>query len=278
MNQGSGLRTLRAASLAVTVFSLVLLAAGIVQLVLGGIEVKHHYDRIAEREALTRPTTIYGYQQRYREQQAEYARSSTALLEETLLKGGPDSPPGIGSPAAIATIVLALSGLGFLGAALAWVWRAHANLQRAGIRQKYTPGKALAAYLIPVVNLIMPFEAMRELYNRSHGENEDLAHSSVDDVTAWWTAVVVGLVIFSMMVVKFALDLASNLIIMTPLWMEYAIICFAIVLLLGSAFLFSRLVRAITAAQAEYLPMIEPEEPETADAGRRAVRILRSDV
>lgn len=277
MNQGSGLRTLRAASLAVTVFSLVLLAAGMVQLVLGGIEVKHHYDRIAEREALTRPTTVYGYQQRYREQQAEYARSSTALLEETLIRGGPDSP-GIGSPAAIATIVLALSGLGFLVAALVWVWRAHANLQRAGIRQKYTPGKALAAYLIPLVNLIMPFEAMRELYNRSHGENEELAHSSVDDVTAWWTAVVVGLVIFSMMVVKFALDLASNLIIMTPLWMEYAIICFAIVLLLGSAFLFSRLVRAITAAQAEYLPMIEPEEAETAVGGRRAVRILRSEV
>ena len=277
MNKGSGLRTLRASSLAVTVFSLVLLAAGIVQLVLGGIEIKHHYERIAEREALTRPTTVYGYGQQYREQQAEYARSSTALLEETLVKGGPDTP-GWDSPAAIATIVMALSGIGFLVAALAWVWRAHANLRRAGIGQKYTPGKALAAYLIPIVNLIMPFEAMRELYNRSHGENEDFAHASVDDVTAWWTAVVVGLVIFSMMILKFALDLASNLIIMTPLWMEYAIVCFAIVLLLGSAFLFSRLVRAITAAQAEYLPTIEPDEAESVDTGRRAVRILRSEV
>ena len=273
MNTLSGLRTLRASSLTVTFSSLVLLAAGMVMLVLGGFEVKRVYERIAEIEELSRPTTVYGYQSQYRETEAEYARSSTALIEQSIISGGPEAP-GWDSPAAISAMVMAVASLVFVIAMLVWVWRAHSNLQRVGIRQKYTPGKALAAYLIPVANLLMPFEAMRELHNRSHGEPEDFAHSTVEDVTAWWTAMSVGLVIFSMMVLKFALDLSSNLIIMTPLWMEYAIICFAVLLLLGSAFLFSNLARKITAAQAEYLPTIDPEDFVAEEIVRPSVRVV----
>lgn len=273
MNTVSGLRTLRVCSLTVMISSLVLLAAGLVMLVLGGFEVRQVYDTIAELEELNRPTTVYGYESRYRETQSEYERSSVALIERAYVSGGPEAP-GWDSPVAISAIVMGVSSLAFTIAMLVWVWRAHGNLQAAGIRQKYTPGKALAAYLIPLANLIMPFEAMRELHNRSHGEPEDFAHSAVEDVTAWWTALAVGLVIFSMMVLKFALDLSSNLVIMTPLWMEYAITCFAVVLLLGSAFLFSSLARKITAAQAEYLPTIDPAETVQEEIRRPSVRIV----
>ena len=67
---------------------------------------------------------------------------------------------------------------------------------------------------------------MRELYNRSEGEGDDFAHSTVENVTAWWTSVIVGLLILSAMIVKFALDAATNLIIMTPIWMEFVILTF----------------------------------------------------
>ena len=179
-----------------------------------------------------------------------------------------------GDPAVIAALVLVLSSFGFLITAMFWVWRAHANLAEAGVRAKFGPGKAVAAYLIPAANLILPFEAMRELYNRSHGEIEEFAHSTVEDVTAWWTSVVVGLLIFSAMIVKFMLDAGTSLIIMTPIWMEFTIIAFALILLLGAAYLFSGLARKITAAQHDYLPDIAESLPDQETPRRMSVSII----
>lgn len=79
---------------------------------------------------------------------------------------------------------------------------------------------------------------MHELYNRSHSEPEDFTHSTVEDITAWWTSVVVGLLIFGAMIVKFMLDAGTSLIIITPIWMEFRIIAFALILLLLAAYLF----------------------------------------
>lgn len=259
MKLEANLRTLRVSSMAVTGFAILLIIAGLTQLGLGGIAVKEEYDRIAEREAMAPPpSTYYGYQQQRRELQAEYNRSSSSFfLEGRFLPSGDDLKPSV--PAIASLVLLLLSAIGFMIAAMVWVWRAHANIREVGIRSKYGPGFAVASYLIPLANFLLPFEAMRELHNRSNGEPEDFAHSSVEDVTGWWTAVLVGLLIISALLVKFALDAGTNLILMTPLWMEYALLCFAGLLLLWSAYLFAGLTRKIAAAQEEVLPEIDPE-------------------
>ena len=274
MNLEAKLRTLRVSSLAVTGFAILLVLAGLSQLVLGGVAVKEEYERIERLEALAPPPSqYYGYQQQRRQLQAEYNRSGSAFfIEGRFLPTGDDQKPGIIS--IISLITLMLAALGFVVSALIWVWRAHANIREVGIRSKYGPGFAVASYLIPVANFMLPFEAMRELHNRSHGESEDFAHSGVENVTAWWTAVLVGLLIFSAMIVKFALDAGTNLILMTPLWMEFALMAFAILLLLVSAYLFSSLTRAITTAQEEVLPEIDPAEIEAEMPDKPRVNII----
>ncbi|MBX7527323.1 DUF4328 domain-containing protein [Qipengyuania vesicularis] len=273
MNTEAKLRSLRTSSLVVTIFAALLLAVGVAQLGLGAMAVSEEYDRIEELEQLTRQSTYYGYQAQQAAVQAEYNRSGSRFFAEGRFLSGSDELTW-SDPSAIAFLALVAAALGFFIAAMIWVWRAHANIIEAGVRAKYTPGKALAAYLLPVANLIFPFEAMRELHNRSHGEPEDFAHSSVEDVTAWWTAVIVGLLIFSAMIVKMTLDAGTNLILMTPLWMEFAILAFAIVLLLVGALLFAGLTRRIAAAQAEFLPEIAANADQLEEPARQSVRIL----
>ena len=270
MNIDRGLRRLRAMSLAVTVLSLLLLIAGLAQLVAGGFAVSAHYDLVAERLASARELFPYSAQE---PQTVEYQQSSGAFLAEMAMSAG-DPMGWLESPFAIATAMLLVVALVFLGVAMLWVWRAHANLRDAGIRAKFTPQRALAAYLLPVANLVVPFEAMRELYNRSHGEPEELVDSSVDDVTAWWTAVAIGLLIFSVVLVKMTIDVGSELIIMTPLWMEFVLFAFAVSLLLVAGVLFAGLVRTITRAQTEYLPTVDPADHLGEFEERPRVRIV----
>lgn len=274
MDLDKNLRMLRKTSLAVTILSFVVIIAGLVQLGLGGIAVQQEYERIEAVEAMAdNPRTYYGYQRQYRELQAQYNRSSSAFfLEGRFLPSDENLAPD--APGVITFGVLIVSTLLFLIAAMMWVWRAHANLRDIGIRAKYGPGRAISAYLIPLANLMLPFEAMRELYNRSEGEGEDFAHATVESVTAWWTAVIVGLLILSATITKFVLDAGTNLIIMTPIWMEFAILSFAIILLLSSAYLFSGLTRKITAFQEEVLPQIEPREIVQDAPARPTVNII----
>ena len=267
MNTETSLRSLRRSSLFVTVFAVLLILTGLTQLGLGGVAVAEEYERIERFEEMTRPRTYYGYQAQQAALQNEYNRSSTAFF----LQGRfiPDNETmSWTSPAMISLYVLLLSGIGFLVSAMMWVWRAHGNIEQAGMRPKFGAGKVVAGYLIPAVNLILPFEAMRELYNRSHGEGDDFAHSTAEDVTAWWTAVIVGLIVFSVMVFKLMIDAGTNLILMTPLWMEFGVFAFGIILLLGGAYLFSSLTRKITAAQEALLPDLAIE-PDMTEAPRR---------
>lgn len=276
MDTESKLRSLRNSSIMVTVFALLLVCAGLVQIGLGGLAVSKEYERIEKVEQMARQSaTFYGYQSQRSALESEYNRSSTAFFLEGRFMPATDGLT-LGDPAVIAAIALLLFGLGFLVAAMIWVWRAHGNLSEAEVRTRYGPGKAIAAYLVPAVNLILPFEAMRELYNRSHGEPEDFAHSTVEDVTAWWTSVVVGLLIFSAMIVKFMLDAGTSLIIMTPIWMEFTIIAFALILLLLAAYLFSGLARKITAAQHEHLHEIAASAPEMEEPSRMSVNVITS--
>ena len=180
----------------------------------------------------------------------------------------------LGEPEGIAFIVMIAALAAFFVAALMWVWRAHSNLADRGILLKNSPTRAVVSYLVPLLNLVLPFEAMRELYNRSEGEPEELADSSVSDVTAWWTSVAVALMIFVLLAVKYFINFNTPLTFYTPLWMEFVIVGFALLLLLGSTWLFSVLVRKVTSFQHAYLASIEPDEVVDAAPARPSVRIV----
>ena len=182
----------------------------------------------------------------------------------------------LGKVEGIALVVMVLAMIGFFIAGMMWVWRAHSNLIEHGIRLKASPGRAVANYFIPLLNLVLPFEAMRELVNRSEGEPEELANASVSDVTAWWTAVAVGLMIFAMLIVKYYINYTTPLTFLTPLWMEFVIVGFALLLLLGSTLLFATLVRRVTAAQETLLPELEPDVPVEEAPARRGVTLVRN--
>lgn len=273
MNSHHRQRSLRTSSLAVTVFAALLILTGLTQLGMAGVAVNTEMDRVERLEEINRPSSYYGYESQQAALRNEYNRSSSAFFLQGRFLPSSETM-SLTSPAMLTLMALILSAIGFLAAAMAWVWRAHANLEDAGVRPKYGRMKAIAGYLIPAVNLIVPFEAMRELYNRSHGEGDDFAHSTAEDVTAWWTAVIVGLLVFSVMTFKILIDAGTDLILMTPLWMEFAVFCFGIVLLLGGAYLFSSLTRKITAAQEEFLPEIAIAAEEQEAPKRMSVTMV----
>ena len=131
-----------------------------------------------------------------------------------------------------------------------WIWRAHANLHAAGLSGlNYSPGWASLSIFVPVANLAVPFLAMRELYNRSHGEPEELAGASVDDANSWWTAWVVAALLNSYLLFAFTLGPVTGIHIVTPPTILSGLILFAAVIEWVAAFFLWRLIGTITAAQ-----------------------------
>jgi hypothetical protein len=57
---------------------------------------------------------------------------------------------------------------------LCWVYRVHKNLSALKVRGlEFTPGWAVAMFLIPLLNLFRPFFVLREIWHGSDPENED---------------------------------------------------------------------------------------------------------
>ena len=68
-----------------------------------------------------------------------------------------------------------------------WIVRAHKNLRALKIqRLSYTPGWALGWFFVPFLNLIRPFQAMKELWQASHAGAEWSTSSSAKLVDFWW--------------------------------------------------------------------------------------------
>jgi len=94
------------------------------------------------------------------------------------------------------TVASALDGwmaLTLLGGALAWLlwqYRAHANLRALGSADlRYTPGWAVGWWFIPIANIVMPFNTMRELWKASDptaGSVEWSAKRGAALLGLWW--------------------------------------------------------------------------------------------
>ena len=78
---------------------------------------------------------------------------------------------------------------------LGWIWRAHRNVRMLGVaRLGFSPRAAVAAFLIPMVNLVAPVRVVRELWHASRIEDTERPwwEAGVPGVvTAWWACVLV---------------------------------------------------------------------------------------
>lgn len=134
---------------------------------------------------------------------------------------------------------------------LAWVYRAHANLSEGGVESlNYRPGWAVGSYFVPFVNCMVPFKAMRELYNRSHGEPADFAQSSAGPVSSWWACHIAAVFHYAMMSFVAFVPLVSNVSFTTPPAATTGMSIFSQLLWLGSAWFLLQTVNRITEAQA----------------------------
>jgi Domain of unknown function (DUF4328) len=132
-----------------------------------------------------------------------------------------------------------------------WVWRAHANLRDDGLDGlSHSPAWAALSLFVPVANLIVPFQAMRALWNRSHGEEVYFMRQSVEAVTSWWACYVSGMLVHAFLAFIVALDQLTDFAVMNPAGVNTFFLFFATALLAGSAFFLFRIVGAITRAQA----------------------------
>jgi hypothetical protein len=141
-----------------------------------------------------------------------------------------------------------------------WIYRAHANLRDAGvIKLAYSPGWSVGSFFVPLVNLVIPFRAMRELHNRSHGETEWEANSPVGDVTSWWSCHLAAMVVLAVATFVAALATIPNLYVVQPPGVNTGFFLFALLLLTGSAIYLYRTIGAVTRAQQERLHLDRAE-------------------
>jgi len=152
----------------------------------------------------------------------------------------------IGSIAIISMLTLLVCGVLFL----IWLGRAHGNLARARLDDlAYRPAWAVGCYFVPVANLFVPARAMRELWNRSHGEPAGLIHAAIGEVSAWWTCTLVFWLITSFEIIKALNNDLSPVKLTVARGADGILQLFANVMAIGLMIYIARLTAAITYAQ-----------------------------
>jgi hypothetical protein len=66
-----------------------------------------------------------------------------------------------------------------------WIYRTNANTHALGAEMSTTPGWAIGWFFVPFANLIMPFQAMKEVWTESHqiaGRHEE----AESPLVGWW--------------------------------------------------------------------------------------------
>lgn len=74
---------------------------------------------------------------------------------------------------------------------LMWLYRVRCNFPALGIDQpRWTPGSAVGWWFVPVMNLIRPFQIMRETWKATDPEatGEDWKYHPGSPLVAWWWA------------------------------------------------------------------------------------------
>ncbi len=183
-----------------------------------------------------------------------------AWLVKTLASGltlGAALTGGFGRMRYMATGIEALAaGVGvlvFLPSALAfliWFHKAISNLHDAGLSGlEARPGWAVGSMFVPFANLIVPYRAMTELWNRSHGEDEWQAKAGVGDVGIWWMGFLVGTLLSFVIAAIVLFDMLTNAQVTAPPGVHEGIDMAGSAFWCLSALFLFRIVGRVTAAQ-----------------------------
>jgi hypothetical protein len=104
-----------------------------------------------------------------------------------------EAPSLLTGAAGLALISYALALVASIIVVTMWIYRAHANLRAAGIDGlEFSPGWAVGWYFIPIANLFKPFQAMRELWNTTHGQSDGYTQPTDSRLTTWWGTWIAG--------------------------------------------------------------------------------------
>lgn len=152
--------------------------------------------------------------------------------------------------AGLAMMAFALVSLAAAALIAAWIWRAHVNLRALRLEGlNFSPAWALLSFFVPLINLVVPFQAMRELYNRSIGEEALFAAQSAPDVTSWWASYLTGEIIPAVLLLFKSIGPLTGIHVVTPPTADGLLLLFAIVLIASAAFFLQRIIATVTAAQ-----------------------------
>lgn len=161
-----------------------------------------------------------------------------------------DPPLGLLAALGILSLLFWLTLLLAIVPILTWVHRAHANLHEAGVKGlAYSANWAVGSYFVPFINLVAPFKAMTELYNRSEGEPADFAQSSAGPVTSWWACHITAVLLTIVLGLMALVPLLTNVWFTTPPAATTGMSIFNQLLWLGSGWFLLQTVNRITAAQ-----------------------------
>ncbi|WP_240505883.1 DUF4328 domain-containing protein [Erythrobacter colymbi] len=173
----------------------------------------------------------------------------TAVGEVLELAGVIDLTYGAEEPLAmIYAVILLVNFVIYIGSVIAvamWIYRAHANLHAAALPGlEFTLGWAVGWYFIPIAFLFKPYQAMKELWRESFQTGDSYSAPPPATLSGWWGFWIVGV-------------LAGNISTRVSLMGDGANVQVALVIglvssvaMVGSAWLLMRIIREVTAAQA----------------------------
>lgn len=104
------------------------------------------------------------------------------IMEETTAVARAQRLAGEGREAMMRIVQLAafmVSAVAFL----IWLHRAYKNLKPLGVEPRYSPAWAAGAFIVPLVNLFLPFQIFQEMWRAS--DPETIAVSGAKPVTAF---------------------------------------------------------------------------------------------
>ena len=82
-----------------------------------------------------------------------------------------------------------------------WIYRAARNLRALGASNlRFGPGMAVGSYFIPILNLFMPFQAMKEIWNASRTPLSKNLRAGNSLLTMWWTLWLITFLIDNMQI------------------------------------------------------------------------------
>lgn len=150
----------------------------------------------------------------------------------------------------LASLAMLLSVIPLTIAFLSWLHRARSNLQSFHLDgMVYSPAWSVGSFFVPFANLVVPFRSVRELYNRSHGEDVYQSLATVPDVSSWWTSLIAGVTIQLLLFAMSVFTALTNAYFTTPIAATAGLNLLGVALLALSAFFLFRVVGAVTLAQ-----------------------------